>query len=307
MIFLQLPDIVVFQSTYFLLLSLDNSCNFAMRCLMKIQKNVILLLHLLLPFDLKVPEMNTITSDQWKAINDIVLTLYDKKIECIFEDTMDALKDLVPHTHSLAYYQLKSLYPGSPFVLKSRNIPESFILSYMDKYSSLDFINWYTDSRFSEIFRESDIVPDQIRSQSVFYKEWMAPLDIFHGVCMLTAAEEESKQFGAMFLYRPASEQNFSDNELEILRVVNEHVSHRFSQYPAIHNIYDSSSVSGILVNSVMLNKRESEIINLIKAGTLRSDLPDVLFITKNTLNKHLDNIYKKLKINTFEELLHII
>ena len=208
--------------------------------------------------------MNMLTSKDWESINNIVLTLYDKKIESIFEDVIELLVDLVPHTHSLAYYQLKSMHPGSPFVLKSRDIPESFILSYIEKYSGMDFINWYTDSRFSEVFRESDVLPDAIRTQSVFYQEWMEPLNIHHGICMLTAAEEKGMQFGAMFLYRPASDSNFTEKELEILRVINEHVSRRFSQYPAINNLYDSSSVSGLMINSIMLNKRESEILQLI-------------------------------------------
>lgn len=251
--------------------------------------------------------MRTLCSEKWEAINDIVLTLYSKKIECIFEDVMDLLNDLVPHSHSLAYYQLKSLNPGSPFLLKSRDIPKSYIISYMEKYSNLDFINWYTDSRYSAVFRESDVLADDIRTQSVFYQQWMKPLDIFHGVCMLTATEEEAKQFGAMFLYRSQKDRNFTDDELEILKIINEHVSRRFQQYPAVHNIYASSTVSGLIINSAMLNKRESEIVQMIKAGTLRSELPSKLYISKNTLNKHLDNIYKKLNINTFEELLHTI
>ncbi|MFQ7158244.1 MAG: LuxR C-terminal-related transcriptional regulator [Ruthenibacterium sp.] len=39
----------------------------------------------------------------------------------------------------------------------------------------------------------------------------------------------------------------------------------------------------------------------------LRSELCDKLFITENTLNKHFDNIYKKLNINSYEELLQLI
>ena len=36
----------------------------------------------------------------------------------------------------------------------------------------------------------------------------------------------------------------------------------------------------------------------------VRESLPEKLFISENTLKKHLYNIYRKLGINKFEELL---
>ena len=54
----------------------------------------------------------------------------------------------------------------------------------------------------------------------------------------------------------------------------------------------------GAVLSVTCLTKREREIIDCIRNHVLRSELCDKLFITENTLNKHFDNIYKKLNIN---------
>ena len=45
-------------------------------------------------------------------------------------------------------------------------------------------------------------------------------------------------------------------------------------------------------------------IIRMVESGCLRESLTEKLFISENTLKKHLYNIYRKLGINKFEELL---
>ena len=64
---------------------------------------------------------------------------------------------------------------------------------------------------------------------------------------------------------------------------------------------------AGAVLSVTCLTKREREIIDCIRNHVLRSELCDKLFITENTLNKHFDNIYKKLNINSYEELLQLI
>lgn len=45
-------------------------------------------------------------------------------------------------------------------------------------------------------------------------------------------------------------------------------------------------------------------IIRMVESGCLRESLTEKLFISENTLKEHLCNIYRKLDINKFEELL---
>lgn len=249
--------------------------------------------------------MSTITISDWEKINDIILGIYSAPVENILEDVMNDINELVPHSHALAYYQLEPTNLSSPGLLKSRDIPKDSLISYGEKYSQFDFINWYVDSLEMTVFRESDVLADNIRENSIFMKEWLAPLNIFHGVCMVLTEKEQ--RFGAMFLYRSKDDTDFSDKELEILKIINHHVTLRFTLYPSVDISPKTDKIMGTIFSNITLTKRELEILSMIKDGIKKIDLCENLHITKNTLNKHLDNIYKKLDLHTYEDLLRYL
>lgn len=249
--------------------------------------------------------MTTITVKDWKKINDIILKIYNASVENILEDVMDSINVLVPHSHSLAYYRLQPSNLTSTCLLKSKDIPKDALISYVEKYSQFDFINWYVDSLEMGVFRESDVLPDNIREESTFMKEWLAPLNIFHGVCMVLT--EGAQHFGGMFLYRSKSDTDFSDKELEILEIITHHVTLRLTLYPSVNLHSESDGIMGTIMNNATLTNREMEILTMIKGGIKKINLCENLHITKNTLNKHLDNIYKKLDVHSYEDLLHYL
>ena len=53
-----------------------------------------------------------------------------------------------------------------------------------------------------------------------------------------------------------------------------------------------------------LLSKREKEVIALLAEGMSSGKISDSLFISKHTVNTHRKNIYQKLDINKFSELL---
>ena len=53
-----------------------------------------------------------------------------------------------------------------------------------------------------------------------------------------------------------------------------------------------------------LLSKREKEVITLLAEGMSSSEISDNLFISKHTVGTHRKNIYQKLDINKFSELL---
>ena len=55
------------------------------------------------------------------------------------------------------------------------------------------------------------------------------------------------------------------------------------------------------------LTDRETEIIELWSRGLTDNEISDRLAISKNTLKKHISNVFSKLEINSRVELLKII
>lgn len=53
-----------------------------------------------------------------------------------------------------------------------------------------------------------------------------------------------------------------------------------------------------ITAEPVRLTKRELEILSLIVEGHSSKQVADLLFVSKRTVDFHLDNIYAKLQVN---------
>lgn len=52
------------------------------------------------------------------------------------------------------------------------------------------------------------------------------------------------------------------------------------------------------------LSKREKEVLELIASGYTIKDIADMLFISRNTLKKHKENIFKKLETSKLNEII---
>lgn len=60
---------------------------------------------------------------------------------------------------------------------------------------------------------------------------------------------------------------------------------------------FDSDASSDRL-NPIRLSKRELEVLQLISEGRSSQEAADRLYLSKKTINFHLDNIYRKLQVN---------
>ena len=246
-----------------------------------------------------------ISSEIWEKTNALTAQIYTLRYDLLLEYVVESLRDILSFSHSLYHYIRQK--PGSInyLDLRSNDISKNAIDSYINKYSTLDFINWYSLSPTTGVFRESDIISIDLQKNSQFMQEWMLPNGLYYGVGLSIADGENL--FASIFLYRSKDEEDFSNQDLDILNIINHHLCQRFSnEFPhGLDELPDSNQQSLLYLKT--LTRRENEILAEIQTGTLRRDLSSKLFITENTLNKHLDNIYKKLGIDSYEKLLQII
>jgi DNA-binding CsgD family transcriptional regulator len=56
-----------------------------------------------------------------------------------------------------------------------------------------------------------------------------------------------------------------------------------------------------------LLSKRESEVLSLLARGHGTEHIQNKLFISAHTAKTHTYNIYKKLRINSREELIRMV
>lgn len=72
-----------------------------------------------------------------------------------------------------------------------------------------------------------------------------------------------------------------------------------------LHQIRQSSKESNEGINSLLneLTARQREVYDLIVAGKTNKEIMSELFIEKSTLKSHINQIYKKININSRSEL----
>ena len=58
-----------------------------------------------------------------------------------------------------------------------------------------------------------------------------------------------------------------------------------------------SYPILGEVENNIRLTKREIEILGLIVEGHSSKTVADLLFVSKRTVDFHLDNVYQKLQV----------
>jgi DNA-binding CsgD family transcriptional regulator len=247
------------------------------------------------------------TLEDWEALERLNHLIYDTPVLKLLQVLINELKSLVSYSHSLTHFVRYEDGKMESFQYESPNIPKEHLRLYVEKFITMDYINWYARGTGSCVFRESDVVPDSLRLNSNFMSGWMKPLGLFHGVGMIIARNDV--RYAGIYLYRGEEEEDFSDRDLEILGVLQERLCRKFFQaFPngLVDENLDALSGNVVRIDGRLTN-REREILAYINAGVLRNDLSDQLCITENTLNKHFANIYKKLNIGTYEQLIQML
>lgn len=244
--------------------------------------------------------------DSLKKINDLILQIYQDNPDNILENFCKNLKLILQYDislNSLFYYKKNQYFH---FHFRSNEMKEIFINAYKDKYYYNDYCAWYNERPIPKVFRDSDIISYELKEKSAIYKEWYAPQNVYYFIMISICGN--GKKLGSIGFFRSKELGDFTDDEVSLLEIFNIHLCRRFSKlYPKgiISSIinFDTSA----LCAKYSLTKRESELIELVKAGVTREMLGSKMNISPNTVKKHISNIYRKMNITNEMQFFTII
>jgi len=247
-----------------------------------------------------------ISSTDWTIINDIVTEIYSSIPYPNLGNTIKRIKKLIPFSHSMSCLISNRDDKVEFFHNKSDDISAEHMELYSKKYIVHDFVLWYSAVPEEKSFRETDIIVEKYMADSVFMKEWMSPINAYYGAVCNIAGNGYS--YGNTCLYRSKDEGNFTDKEMLILKTINNHLCICFkSLFPyGIQQNIISQNVDK-LSSVYHLSAREKELVQKIAAGVARHNLAKEMFISENTIKKHLNSIYQKINVKNFEELMKVI
>jgi DNA-binding CsgD family transcriptional regulator len=172
------------------------------------------------------------------------------------------------------------------------------------QFENLDYTRWVMMSHKCMIFRESDLISDEERSKTDFFKNLMAPNNLYYSLQLVLVYQEVF--LGVITLYRSKEAGDFIDEEVFILDSFKEHLNYRFYQNYSNNSTPPRTSFKGLdlVIDTYHLTKREKEILILTLDGVSNDDISDKLSISPHTLKKHMQNLYRKLNVTTKWELL---
>ncbi|MCL1983160.1 MAG: LuxR C-terminal-related transcriptional regulator [Clostridiales bacterium] len=251
--------------------------------------------------------MIKLTPEQWNIINEAIYTMNaESNLDKLRGDVLAALDSLIPHARSFFDLGRRQNNQVDFFDPLARNMEKRFLDLYYDEFQYIDTMFWFFSQNRTEVYRESDFVSTAMQEASAFYSGWLAPQNIHYSMGSMVV--HNGILYGSVNLWRSKSQGDFSDEEVQIMAVVNRHLSLRFGNwFPKGFHKRGTGSHLEPLARLFHLTHREIEIAELIFEGLSIREIADVLFVTENTVKKHTSHIFKKMNVDSRARLARAV
>ncbi|MDO4833539.1 MAG: helix-turn-helix transcriptional regulator [Bacillota bacterium] len=246
------------------------------------------------------------------VLNNIIFQIYNiDDFEAMKREVLYSLRYLIPYkcasflmadagkTHEDKKYANPMLSDPVCNPEKYTEMEKKYLL-----FEDRDFSGWILHQNESSSFRITDMISDEKRMQTEVYQHCFEPYGLHYSLDLTIASR--GQLLGDLTLYRARDDKDFSDDEVWCGRLLCRHLNARFYVNRYGHFSVQNVGIGqiGNLINQYMLTKREAEILHRIMQGRKNDEICEELFITNNTLKKHLHNLYRKTGVNSRVQLL---
>lgn len=246
--------------------------------------------------------MVELSDNRWRQIDDVLLSLhFPADLTDLRTRVMTGLKAVV--SFEKGFFDLCDCSERGRFVFYdpvSVDMTEEELLSYYQRYEPSDYTTWLFSVNDPVVYRDSTFVTDEMRDRSELYREWMIPMDVHYS--MGSTQVGNGMIYGSITLFRTKTSGDFTEEEEECLTVLNRHLSRLLAlAYPAgLHR----DEAGKPAVGRESLTKREQEIAALIAEGLSNQQIGLRLFISENTVKKHVKGVYQKMSVSNRHQLM---
>lgn len=243
-----------------------------------------------------------ITENEWKFINEILLQIHgNEDIDNMRKEMFNMLQYIVKFDYG-AFFLCKDGGVTNPVGYNISKKELETDTGQMEEINPLRTLkNLMMDSKHPAI-RVSEYMFEEKLEDAEYYNLIWKPKHIRYSI--LAGIGYKGKALGSINLYRTDDKNEFSDKDLEIVNILKAHLNIRLYRENEPYRINPAESSLKTIYG---LTDRETEIIELWSRGLTDNEISDRLAISKNTLKKHISNVFSKLEINSRVELLKII
>ena len=222
--------------------------------------------------------MNTLQTNDWLILNSIIYEIYTTAdFDGMRKKFLEQMKMLVDFDSA------------------------DFYLAAADVYDTIDYGRGILYSGKSIVYRETDIMADEVRTKTEYYDKIYKPNRWHYSLQMIIAKD---KQFlGVVTLYRNIGKDDFNHDEVFLVDTLKEHMAYRLWQQRQNRIQFGEKLTVSAATEKFGLTRQEHNILHLLMEGKDNSFICDYLSISINTLKKHILNIYRKLGIRNRVQL----
>lgn len=237
--------------------------------------------------------------------NDIVHCLYSSSnMTELRDNALYRLRMLIPYSYaSILLADTSSdtqiLYQKEPLC-----IPASFSEAENEyiNHSEEDPLLWVTGSQESTLIRESDLLDDECRLHSPLYLHCYKKYNIFDTLQFSIVYNHIF--LGVLTLFRTRIDGYFTEDDMFYLRSLGTHLNLAVYRILKEPQTKDRQEILAELAQKFVLTNREVEILSLIFDFKSPLDIAAELKLQENTVQKHTQNIFRKMNVSSKWELL---
>ncbi len=246
-------------------------------------------------------DMKALEINDWMTLNTIIYEIYTTEnlteMRENFLERMKTVLDFDSADFHLATTDGKNGLTNPVFY----NCKEDFSHNYED----IDYSRGIMYGNESIVYRETDIMSDEVRVNTEYYKRVYMPNKWHYSLQMILMKDKVF--LGAVTFYRFKGRENFKYEDVFILNMLKEHMAFRLDK----DRVIEEEPVDKLTVTEASikfeLTRRETDILKMLMDGKDNEMICDELCISVNTLKKHIRNIYVKLGIKKRVQLFKMI
>lgn len=249
--------------------------------------------------------MKTLETNDWIVLNNIIYQIHS------IENLTEMREMLLEQLCILLDYESANFYISS--AENKYNLVQPVFYQcdasvgeyYLKHYDTVDYGRGIMFSGKSMIYRETDIMPDEKRLQTEYYKACYLPNNWHHSLHMVISS---NKRFlGVVSFFRKKGEPNFEYEDIFILEMLKDHLEYRLYQDILRKHQKDDKMTVKQCVAKYELTRREETILQSLVDGLDNDTICNSLCITNNTLKKHILNLYRKLGIKNRVQMFKLV
>ncbi len=245
--------------------------------------------------------MRTLETNDWIVLNNIIYKIYT------LDNFNQMRREFLEQIKMLIDFDSADFYLASADGCEKLTAPVFYNCEedLSDLYDGIDYSRGILYSGKSLIYRETDIISDETRIETEYYKKVYKPNNWHYSLQMILA---RNKQFvGVVTFYRTIGKDDFQYDDIFLLDMLKDHLAFRLEQQKKNGELLEGKLTVSAAAEKYELTKREQTILRMLMAGKGNPDICDELSITENTLKKHILNIYRKLGIKNRVQLFKMI